>query len=438
MNRRLGISHSKNCFWRKAVIFAVALTIATQAGWAGGAVNDPTSETNVLQTSFGASSSVGGQLQSDARLQAPVLSLSAIERYHKWRTNQRSNLQANVGLTLGGDYNALVQGATESLGEDWAAGGVFRIYGNWSWPGEPWQNPGSLTFKVENRHRYADIAPQQLGGQIGYSSLTAITWSDAGWLLSNFYWHQQLLDNRLAFVAGVLDTTDYVDVYGLVNPWTDFINSTFGTSPTVPAPGQGLGIAVRGSLTTNLYVLAGFANANGNPTQPLQDFDTFFTEGEYFKHLEFGWISSWENRQQDNIHLTFWQTSARSDAGVPSGWGGAFSASHLFRDRWLPFVRAGWSDGGGGVPLEAAATVGVGYYLREKSDLLALGFNWGRPSSETYGSGLPDEYTLEMLYRIHLLRRFSVTPDIQLIIRPALNPDADVVAVFGLRARLVF
>ena len=136
--------------------------------------------------------------------------------------------------------------------------------------------------------------------------------------------------------------------------------------------------------------------------------------------------------------MTFWQTSARSDAGIPSGWGAAFSASHLFAGRWLPFVRAGWSDGGGGVPLEAAAAVGVGYYLPDKSDLLALGFNWGWPSSETYGSGLRDEYTLEMLYRIHLTKRFSVTPDVQVLIHPALNPDADVVAVFGLRARLVF
>ena len=190
----------------------------------------------------------------------------------------------------------MIQGATESLGADWAAGGVFRIYGNWSWPGEPWKNPGSLTFKVENRHRYTDVAPQQLGSQIGYTALTGITWSDAGWLLSNFYWHQQFLENRLAFVAGIVDVTDYVDVYGLVNPWTDYMNSVLLTSPTIASPGQGLGIAVRGSITTNLYVLAGFANANGNPTQPLQDFDTFFTEGEYFKHLEFGWISSWENR----------------------------------------------------------------------------------------------------------------------------------------------
>jgi len=387
---------------------------------------------------FGGASSAGAQLNADEQAKPPTVSLTPMEKYDRWLRKTRADLEELIGLTLGGDYNAVVQGATESLGDDWAGSGVFRVYGHWAWPGEPRRNPGSLTFKFENRHRYTDVAPQQLGGQIGYTSLTAASWSDAGWLLSNFYWYQQLLDNRLAFVAGVVDATDYVDVYGLINPWTDYMNSVFLNSPTMAIPSQGLGAAVRGSLTPNLYVLAGFANANGRPTAPLDDFDTFFTKGEFFKHIEMGWISSWETRQQDNIHLTLWQTSARSDAGIPSGWGGTFSASHLFADRWLPFVRVGWSDGGGGVPLETAVAAGAGYYLRDQTDLLAFGFSWGQPSSETYGSGLRDEHTIELLYRVHLLNRFSVTPDVQVLIDPALNPDADVVAVFGLRVRLVF
>ena len=81
---------------------------------------------------------------------------------------------------------------------------------------------------------------------------------------------------------------------------------------------------------------------------------------------------------------------------------------------------------------------GAGYYLRDQNDLLAVGLNWGRPSPETYGTRLGDEYTIELLYRVHLLNRLSVTPDVQIVINPALNPDADVVGVFGLRARLVF
>ena len=95
---------------------------------------------------------------------------------------------------------------------------------------------------MENRHRLGtDIAPTALGGEIGYAGLTAITFSDIGGALTNLYWSQRLMDNRLAFAIGVVDVTDYVDTYGLVNPWTDFSNLAFSNGPTIAAPSQGLG-----------------------------------------------------------------------------------------------------------------------------------------------------------------------------------------------------
>jgi hypothetical protein len=60
----------------------------------------------------------------------------------------------------------------------------------------------------------------------------------------------------------------------------------------------------------------------------------------------------------------------RSNAGIPSGCGGAVSANWIFDDRWLPFVRAGWFDGGGGAPQEKTASTGIGYYLHERTDLV--------------------------------------------------------------------
>jgi len=114
------------------------------------------------------------------------------------------------------------------------------------------------------------------------------------------------------------------------------------------------------------------------------------------------------------------------------------SASWLFRDRWLPFLRAGWSDGGGGIAQEAAVSVGMGHYLREGTDLLALGVGWNRPPQEAAGGLSNDEYSVEMLYRLQLLHRLTFSPDLQLLVQPARNRDVDVVVVFGLRGRLVF
>jgi porin len=41
--------------------------------------------------------------------------------------------------------------------------------------------------------------------------------------------------------------------------------------------------------------------------------------------MEIGWISSWERRISDNIHLTAWHVDEGKQAQVPDGWGVAFS-----------------------------------------------------------------------------------------------------------------
>lgn len=390
-------------------------------------------------THFGGPTTVGAQLKHDGRRKGPLIPLEGLDRGLQPWFDFKSDLKEKIGLTFGADYNALFQAATESPGEDTAASGAFRFFGQWELIGRGSADSGSLVYKVENRHRLGtDIAPQTLGPEMGYAGLTAVPFSDAGWLLSNLYWQQRLWDNRLAFVFGIVDTTDYVDIYGLVNPWTDFNNLGFSNNPTIPFPSQGMGAAARGFLTPNLYVLAGLADANGDPTKPGDSMDSFFNEGEFFEHVEVGWSPSAKRRMEDNVHITAWQSDARREAGIDDGWGVAASASYLIDERWLPFARIGWSDGGGGAFMEGAASVGVGYYLREKSDLLGLGLNWGRPSDTTFGSGLSDQYTFELFYRLQLLERLAITPDIQVLVDPALNPDTEVAAVFGLRARLAF
>jgi porin len=67
-------------------------------------------------------------------------------------------------------------------------------------------------------------------------------------------------------------------------------------------------------------------------------------------------------------------------------------------------------------------------------NLIGFGLNWGRPPQ----SGLDDQYTAELFYRLQLAQKLAITPDVQLIIDPALNPDENRIWVFGLRARLSF
>ena len=384
---------------------------------------------------FGGPSSVTGMLNKDRENKAAIpAKVDLLDEYFGFK----KRVEESYGFAFGFDYNALYQAATESLGEDTAAGGVFRLFGNWTLVGRGTKNMGTLVYKVENRHRLGtDIVPKELGFETGYVGLTAVPFSDIGWALTNLYWDQQLLDNRVAFVAGVVDTTDYVDVYGLFNPWTDFSNLAFSTDPTIPAPNQGLGAAVRVMATDNVYILGGIADANGDPTNPGDSINSFFSRAEFFTHIEVGWIASWERRFSDNIHLTAWHVDEREQAQVPNGWGVAFSFSRLFADKWEPFFRAGYAEDGG-VLWERSVSVGLGYHTRKESDVLGFGFNWSRPSSETFGPGLDDQYTAEIFYRFQLLKILTITPDVQLVFNPALNPDKDMIAIFGIRGRISF
>ena len=390
---------------------------------------------NIEVSAFGGPSSVPGTLIEDSESKGAVSGrFDFVEDY----LNFKKRVDDQYGLLFGFDYNALYQAATKSLNEDHAAGGVFRIFGQWTLIGRGSENKGTLIYKVENRHCLGtDIPSQDLGFETGYAGLVAVPFSDIGWALTNLYWDHHFLENRVALIAGLVDSTDYVDVYGLVNPWTDFSNLAFSTDPTIPAPNQGLGAAARVMATESVYVIGGVADANGDPTDPGNAFDSFFNDAEFFTHLEVGWVASLERGLSDNIHLTVWHADSREQARTSDGWGAAFSFSRLLADKWVPFLRAGFADDGGAL-WERSVSAGFGYYTRKNNDLIGLGLNWSRPAADTLGSGLDDQYTAEIYYRIQVLKVLTITPDVQLLFNPALNPDEDLIWVLGFRTRLAF
>ena len=92
----------------------------------------------------------------------------------------------------------------------------------------------------------------------------------------------------------------------------------------------------------------------------------------------------------------------------------------------------------GGAIVDRSVSAGTGYFARQGADLIGFGLNWGRPSSQTIGPGLDDQYTAELFYRLQLFPHMTVTPDLQLLVNPALNPQEDRIWIAGLRARLSF
>ena len=66
---------------------------------------------------------------------------------------------------------------------------------------------------------------------------------------------------------------------------------------------------------------------------------------------------------------------------------------------------------------------------------MGLGVNWFRPNETNYGAKLDDQYTVEAFQRVKITEGIEITPSIQYIQNPALNPVDDSRLLLGLRLR---
>jgi porin len=390
----------------------------------------------VERIAFGGPDAVSSQVASDAMARENALySSRLLEPYF----DLKQRMQEKIGLGFSMDYTAVYLGANQSPPEsaDDAGSGILRFYGVWDLIGRNTEHTGSLVYKVEHRDSYTTNPPQGFGLNLGYAGLYEAPFNDNKWRVTNLYWKQRLAEGRLGFTLGFLDATDYVDVFALASPWVGFNNFAFSTgSSTIDLPNDAtLGASVAFWLNNQWYAIAGLTDANADPTDPFEGFNTFFDESEYFTSLELGWTTSRDRYYFDNVHLTYWHTDARTSAGTPDGWGMNFSATHFTESGVMPFLRAGWAEDSGSV-LQKSVSTGLGYQPAGKRDLVALGLNWGEANKTSFGEGLSDQVAAEAFYRLQLTEELALTPSVNLVLDPALNPDESSIWVFGIRARL--
>jgi len=384
---------------------------------------------------FGGPDAVDNRIADDARPREALVKKRALQPWFDWK----ESLKERTGISLGFDYSSLFLTANNTAGEDDASGGIFRFYGSWDAIGRGTKNTGTLVWKVEHRHRYGDVAPSAYAlGQLGYVGFIGAPFSDQGTRWTNLYWKQRFNQGRATVIGGYLDATDYVDVWIGADPWTRFTNLAFGPgSASMFLPNDAtLGVAGATMLTDKLYVIGGLTNAYADSTDPINDsFDRFFNDNEYFATVELGWTPSQERIYLNNTHVTLWHVGNSPQAGAIRGWGLSFSHVQYVGGKWMPFVRGGYAEDGGSL-LQKSISVGVLYQETPAKDLLGAGLNWGQPNESSFGPGLDDQLTLEVFYRFQITQQFALTPNVQYLKNPALNPGEDSLWVFGLRARL--
>ena len=419
----------------------ITLAIGTTWLWPFCALGEPEQESEgqlhragySTKPPFGGPNSPAGQIEEADRVREPVFRFPEIyDRTEPWR-DWKTRLHQEHGLQLSGHYTTLVQQISDTApgkSEDEASSGVFRATAIWTLLGDstqPSSDTGAISVMLDHRHAFGDLAPGDLPGQAGYVGVTGTQYNDAGLVVVNLNWAQTFNDRQTALLVGRYDPADYMNILGSVNPWATFSNLSVMLDSSVAYSDAGWGMAGGTWIRDQWYVMAGFNDANGK----LDDDLDFFDGGsELFSWGEFGWSPTQADRYFKNLHLTGWHVDQRSDAGIDSGHGIAFAANWTFGEKWMPFLRAGISDGAEQVKIYDKS-IGTGLIWRyARADLLGLGINWGEtPSSQ-------EQVTLETFWRFQFARNFAVTPSLQYLIDPVGNPDD--VLLFGLRLRLTF
>jgi hypothetical protein len=341
------------------------------------------------------------------------------------------------GLQLGFSYNALYQGASEtSTLEDAAAGGRFQGQGMWTLLGRKTKNPGMVSFRVEDRHRLGtDIPPTKLGSQFGSANVTGGGFSDFEFALTELAWRQTILDGKMKFGFGKISAVSWYNTYALSSALTGFQNLALQSSATKPAVGRGLGAVAGFRLGENFALLTGIHDANGvtsgNP------FDTI-DETNFYYSAELRWFpTTFDRRKWDQVRLQAWYVDESHQGATPSGYGASLAASRLYKDRYMPFLLAGFSDGGASI-IKTDVTAGIAFAFNTKHraarDVLGMSVNWGSP----FDNALNEQVTSELFYRFQLFKNLAFTPSVQYIADPSYNATEDSVWLAGIRGRMTF
>ncbi len=142
----------------------------------------------------------------------------------------------------------------------------------------------------------------------------------------------------------------------------------------------------------------------------------------------------------------------REKLNIPDDWGFVLSAQQEVGDQLL-FLHYGYSDKTAS-PLEHMVSGGVVFenVFGEDEDAIGIGLSWSdladfEPLTLTDISGSTikvggaeneNQCAGEIFYRIQLTPRFTVTPNAQMLIKPAFNAEKNVIGLFGIRRRLAF
>ena len=254
--------------------------------------------------------------------------------------------------------------------------------------------------------------------------------------VDELFWKHVLTDKRWTLLAGRIDQAAYFDANRVANDgYGQFVAFVFENNPTLPWSTYGsFGGLIRFDPYPDLYLMASVA-ATGND-QPRISWESGGLNA-WNQLVEIGIARHVPGLGRGHYRLTPWHNRTDGEGGFGIG---------LNLDQELPirtgrgsgsligFFRAGIGESDV-TPVERFVSGGLSIPrpFGRIHDEWAFGVAWSDPSPT---AGVRNKTLVETYYRFALSRSLAMTPDMQIVINPASNGDADTIVVLGLRLNL--
>ncbi len=375
-----------------------------------------------------------------------VFGFGVPKAYFDWK----EEVYDRIGLKLGISYQLLFLHATErapSANFESALGHWWGITAKWTPLNRGKDFEVSLVLVAAERGSIGDNAVPAEYGVLDVGSIFPVNFEFTSWpfAIEELYW-EQWFEKRALVRFGVTAAAAAINPFRFKDARTSFTATPFAFHESIPAPAQGPGFAAKWwpIKDSEFYVTAILNDVNGNPNKGWAGIDfNSFGKGEFFYALEFGYKWEREGGEFDRLYLDLFYADERSTRDpnfLPNKAGGGFKVlGSKQMGPWVGFTSYTFNTAEGGstsVTFGRHTVTAGGAHLSPLGirGEMGMGLVWMKPHRVT----LRDQLGLEAYWKILLTPNIWVTPGIQFIHHPSLNPTADNLVIAHIRFRVAF
>ena len=346
-------------------------------------------------------------------------------------TNFKQYLYDNHRISLATEQLLIYQRATGGRDPYEQSVYNFTLFGLWELSTDEKEDRGVLGFLFEERDNITDWSVEDFSQEVGSTFRTHTLNSNerSRTAFRELWWRKRFVDDAVTLTIGKLKHSSFYNRNAYAgSSRTHFLSAPFARNPNRLIPQDGLGVNVKIKPNDNYYLSVGLGDARSNVK--TSGFDTI-QDGDFVEMAEIGFTPS-----NGNYRFTFWHTNETiiDDIVSEDGSGFAFSFDRKLNQKLGIFGRYGYTES---QVDNMTNFVSTGFVLQNpwgiQDDLLGCGISWDE-NSETD----KDEFAIEVFHRMQTTKMLQLTPSLLIIFDPTRSDKTDPVAVFGIRARVLF